>query len=105
VGGGDAKKKALALKEDFRAAGLSPKDEAMVEYAEKITLNPSSITEEDVATLRGHGFDDRAILEIATVSSYRNYIARVASALGVTVDESVFADDPETRAALEEGLV
>ena len=104
MGGGDAKKKALALKEDFRAAGLSPQDEAMLEYAEKITLNPGSITEEDVESLRRHGFDDRAILEIATVSAYRNYIARVASALGVTLEESIFADDPEIRAALGKGM-
>ncbi len=76
-----------------------------MEFAEKITLHPSTLTREDVDHLRTHGFDDRAILEIATVSAYRNYIARVASALGVEVDEGIFADDPEVRARLEEGLV
>ena len=76
----------------------------MVEFAEKITLQPSIITRSDVENLRMHGFEDRAILEIVTVSAYRNYIARVASALGVEVDESIFRDDPKVRARLEEGL-
>lgn len=95
----------LALKEDFRKAGVSPRDLAMLEFAEKITLNPSGVTKRDVENLRAHGFDDRAVLEIVTVSAYRNYIARVASALGVEVEDRHFSDDPETRAALEEGLV
>ena len=77
----------------------------MLEYAEKITLAPWTVTEEDVANLRDYGFDDQQILEIATVSSYRNYIARVANALGVEVDEGTFADDAEMKAALTEGLV
>ncbi len=76
----------------------------MVEFAEKITLKPSTIVCSDVENLRTHGFDDRAILEIVTVSAYRNYIARIASALGVEVDESIFRNDPEVRARLEEGL-
>ncbi len=93
------------MKEDFRKADLSPQDRAMMEYAEKITLAPWTVTEADVENLRAHGWNDVQILEIATVSSYRNYIARVASALGVEVDDAVFAGDAETRAALEEGLV
>ena len=99
------KKKALAMKEDFRTADLSPQDRAMMEYAEKITLAPWTVTEADVESLRASGWSDVQILEIATVSSYRNYIARVASALGVEVDDAAFAGDAETRAALEEGLV
>ncbi|MFQ5692475.1 MAG: carboxymuconolactone decarboxylase family protein [Nitrospinota bacterium] len=101
---GDAKKRALELKEDFRRAKVSAQDMAMLEYAEKVTLDPSHITREDVDNLRAHGFDDREILEIATLSAYRNYIARVANALGVEVDDVHFADDAETRAALEKGL-
>ena len=49
--------------------------------------------------------DDVAILEIASLASYRNYISRVANALGVELHDHTFADDPETRAAMEEGLV
>lgn len=96
---------AISLKQDFRQVDLSPQDLAMLEYAEKITLNPSSIEEGDIENLRAHGFSDVEILEIATVSSYRNYIARVANALGVEMEEEHFQWDLKTRALLEEGLV
>ena len=102
---GDAKKEALALKEDFRSTELSPEDRAMLEYAEKITLAPWTVGEADVENLRAHGFSEVEILEIATVSSYRNYIARVANALGVEADDAPFAEDAGLRAAMEKGLV
>ncbi len=92
------------MKENFREVDVSPQDMAMLEYAEKITLDPSSITEKDVKNLRSHGFTDQEILEIATVSSYRNYIARVANALGVELGGYQFTDDAETFNSLASGL-
>ena len=38
---------------------------------------------ENLDELRGHGFDDRAILQITLIASWFNYINRVADALGV----------------------
>ncbi len=55
----------------------------MLEFAEKLTLSPSDMQEQDVAALRRHGFDDRQILSIALAAAYRNFITRVADALGV----------------------
>ena len=101
---GDATQDALDLKEDFRQADISPEEAAMLEYAEKITLAPWTVMEADVENLRAHGFDDVAILEIATVSAYRNYIARVANALGVELEDSKYADNPEARAAMIDGM-
>ena len=77
----------------------------MLEYAEKITLALWTVGEADVENLRAHGFSEVEILEIATVSSYRNYIARVANALGVEADDAPFAEDSGLRAAMEKGLV
>jgi len=104
VSHGDAKIQALALKENYREADVSPQDLAMLEYGEKITLAPWTVTEKDVENLRTHGFSDVQILEIASVASYRNYIARVANALGVELHDETFSDDAEIRAALEKGL-
>ena len=41
------------------------------------------MTEEDVITLRRHGFDDAAIHDATQVIGYFNYINRVADALGI----------------------
>lgn len=73
----------MKIAHDYRNAGLDEKDIAMLEYAEKITLHPSQTTENDVERLRQAGWNDRDILDIAAVTSYRNFITRMADALGV----------------------
>jgi alkylhydroperoxidase family enzyme len=59
----------------------------MLDYAVRITEDATRVTREDVDGLRGHGFDDRAILQIALIASWFNYINRVADALGVGRDD------------------
>jgi uncharacterized peroxidase-related enzyme len=72
-----------ALQEDYEHAPISPANRAMLDYVGKITLRATSIGPEDHARLRGHGFDDRAILQVTLIASWFNYINRVADALGV----------------------
>jgi len=55
----------------------------MLEFSEKLTLLPCDMAEADVAGLRRHGFTDREILSITLAAAYRNFITRVADALGV----------------------
>lgn len=55
----------------------------MLDYVEKLTLRPVSIVRDDIENLRGHGFDDKAILQINLIASWFNYINRVADGLGV----------------------
>lgn len=59
----------------------------MLEYAEKITLQSDQVNERDVERLRQIGWNDRDILDIAAVTSYRNFITRMADALGVELTE------------------
>ena len=47
----------------------------------------------DVETLRGHGFDDRAIHDIVQVVAYFNYLNRVADGLGVDLEPEMEADE------------
>ena len=59
----------------------------MLEYAEKITLYPSQASEMDVDRLRQAGWSDEEVFDIAAVTSYRNFITRMADALGVELTE------------------
>ena len=72
-----------AVRDGFRSAPISSADRAMLEYAEQITLDATSVTDEHHARLRAAGFDDRAILQITLIAAWFNYINRVAEALGV----------------------
>ncbi len=75
-----------ALRDDYEHAPIAPADRAMLDYVGKITLRPTQIAPADHDTLRRHGFDDRAILQITLIASWFNYINRVADALGVGRD-------------------
>src|SRR5262249_60030726 len=55
----------------------------MLEFAERLTLTPAAMTRDDVGALRGQGFEDGAIVAVTLAAAYRNYIVRVADALGV----------------------
>ncbi len=75
-----------ALAEDYRSARLSDADRAMLDYAVKLTHEPWSMEETDVAILREAGFDDAAILDIAQVTAYYAYVNRLADGLGVQLE-------------------
>ena len=77
----------MAIAHDYRHAGLDEKDMAMLEYAEKITIQPDQVGKKDIERLREAGWNDREILDIAAVSCYRNFITRMADALGVELTE------------------
>ncbi|QDV89272.1 hypothetical protein RAS2_03370 [Phycisphaerae bacterium RAS2] len=69
--------------DDWRALALTPAVRALLDHAEKLTLRPADCTEPDIAALRAVGWTDRDIHDAVQVTSYFNYINRVADALGV----------------------
>ncbi|MCK9518860.1 MAG: peroxidase-related enzyme [Dehalococcoidia bacterium] len=68
---------------DYRRAGLSDKQVAMLDYAVKITLDPASCDQADIEELRAHGFSDEDIWDIAEVAAAFNFTNRMASATGM----------------------
>ena len=75
-----------ALKSDWHQASLTEADRAMLAYAEKLTLRPWEMVEEDVIALRTASFSDAAILDINQVTGYYAYVNRLADGLGVDLE-------------------
>lgn len=71
---------------DYRDAELDPAETAMMEFAEKLSRDSSSMTEADSIRLREFGFSDREILDIALAAAARNYFSRTLQALAVPAD-------------------
>jgi len=69
-----------ALVMNYRAAQLSERHRAMLDFAAKLTEEPDGIEEEDRAALKEAGFSDRDIWDIAAVAAFFNMSNRVASA-------------------------
>ena len=78
---------ARALAADPWAADLATAHRAMVDYALKLTRTPGAMTHADVDALRAEGFDDTAVLDIAQVTAYYNYVNRLADGLGVELED------------------
>jgi len=81
----DEKVKQVA--EDFRKLDLTEKQNAMLEFIEKLTLTPGNMKEDDVIKLRENGFSDEEILSITLITNYFNFVNRNANALGVDFSE------------------
>ena len=65
---------------NYRAARLSKRERAMLDFAVKLTAEPWLVEEEDREGLRRAGFSDRDIWDIAAVAGFFNMSNRVASA-------------------------
>jgi len=65
---------------NYRAAKLTKKQRAMLDFAVKMTNESWTIDDEDRDALRRVGFSDRDIFDIAAVAGFFNMSNRVASA-------------------------
>ncbi len=62
------------------------REHAMVGYARTLTWSPGSIGEADLLPLRKAGLDDEAILHVAQIVAYFNFVNRLAQGLGVELE-------------------
>jgi uncharacterized peroxidase-related enzyme len=65
---------------NYRAARLSRRQRAMLDFAVRLTAEPWTIEDEHREALRRAGFSDRDIWDIAAVAGFFNMSNRVASA-------------------------
>jgi len=74
---------------DYRTAGLSPRELALLDFAVKLTKSPSGVRKDDLEALRGHGLTDEQIVDGVHCISYFNFINRVLDGLGVDPEASM----------------
>ncbi|MCW0234326.1 MAG: peroxidase-related enzyme [Ferrovibrio sp.] len=66
---------------NYRAAELSPKLRAALDFAAKLTETPAKIVEADREALRKAGWSDKDIWDIAATASFFNMSNRMAAAI------------------------
>lgn len=73
--------------EHYSNVDLSESDRLLCELAEKLTVEPYSLSENDVEAIRiKGGFTDRQILDATLVISYFNFVNRMVLGLGVEIE-------------------
>ena len=79
---------------DYRAADLDPQTRGMLDFASKLTRDPSAMQESDVRGLHSLGLSDEQVLSIVLITCVFNFMTRLADGLGVELP-AAFQDSIE----------
>jgi uncharacterized peroxidase-related enzyme len=84
-------------------AGLDAADTAVMELAEKVAADATSITAQDVDRLRELGMSDAEIVDVVLAAAARCFFSKALDALGVQPDAIYGSLEPGLRDALTVG--
>jgi len=93
-------KELAAIAKDFRNSSLPPEEVALMEFAQKVTLEPNQTNEHDFDLLREKGLSDEEILDVVLTVTARNFMSKTLDALGAEPDAAFMDLEPELREAL-----
>ncbi|HEY3960947.1 MAG TPA: carboxymuconolactone decarboxylase family protein [Gaiellaceae bacterium] len=88
---------------DRHAAGLDEVDTAIMDLAERVVDDASSIEDADLRRLRDLGLSDDEIMSVVLAATARCFFSKTLNALGALPDASYRELDPELRGALVVG--
>jgi uncharacterized peroxidase-related enzyme len=71
-------------------ADITPRQRAMLDYALKVCTDAQSVSDDDHAALRSHGFDDEDIWDIAAITAFFGLSNRLANAMSLRPNEEFF---------------
>jgi uncharacterized peroxidase-related enzyme len=79
---------------DRRAAGLDDVDVAVMDLAEKVVVDATSIDDRDLQPLRDLGLSEPEIMDVVLAAAARCFFAKTLDGLGVRPDSSLSELDP-----------
>ena len=68
---------------NYRKAGITPRQRAMLDFAMKVCLQSHAIEDADFVALLAHGFDDEDAWDIAAITAFFGLSNRMASFSGM----------------------
>ncbi len=92
-----------SIARDYRTAGLTPAEVAMMGFAEKVTREAHAVTAADLDELRRHGFDDAEILDVVLAAAARCFFSKATDGVGAEADAAFASLDAGLRALLAKG--
>jgi alkylhydroperoxidase family enzyme len=88
---------------DHRSAGLDEIDVAVMDLAERVADDATSITDGDLQRLRDLGLSDTDVMDVVLAAAARCFFSKTLDALGVQPDARYRDIEPELREALVVG--
>jgi len=81
-------KRISLLKRDFHQAGLTTREQALSEFAQKLTISPDIFKDEQyLQLLKIEKISDNGLLDATLVVAYFNFVNRIVLALGLQVTQ------------------
>ena len=93
----------LAIARDHRDAGLDDVDVAVMDLAERVVEDATSISDDDLRPLRELGLSETEIMDVVLAAAARCFFSKTLDALEVRPDASYRELDEELRDALVVG--
>ncbi|MBX3636375.1 MAG: peroxidase-related enzyme [Rubrivivax sp.] len=75
---------------NWRKAEIPPRQRAMLAFAAKVCERSHEVDEADFAALRGHGFDDEDIWDIAAITAFFGLSNRMANVSGMRPNDEFY---------------
>ena len=92
-----------AIVKDYRHAGLTDEEVALMAFAQKITTQEHEVNEHDINELRGYGLTDEEILNVVLACTARNFFSKTLDSLDAVPDEVYKEFEPELLKVLAVG--
>jgi uncharacterized peroxidase-related enzyme len=75
---------------NHRKADISPRQQAMLDFAMKVCLHSEAISDDDYATLHRHGFDDEDIWDIGAITAFFGLSNRMANLVAMRPNDEFY---------------
>jgi uncharacterized peroxidase-related enzyme len=92
-----------AIASDHRSAGLDAVDVAVMDLAEKVADDASTVTQQDIDRLRALGLSDTDVFDVVAAAAVRCFFSKALDGLGAPPDAAFRALDPLLREQLTIG--
>ena len=76
---------------NYRKADITPRQRAMLDFAMKVARQAEAVDEADSAALRGHGFSDDDIWDIAAIAAFFGMSNRLANFASLRPNDEFYA--------------
>jgi alkylhydroperoxidase family enzyme len=93
----------LEIALDHRAAGLDEVDVAVMDLAERVVDDATSIDDADLQPLRDLGISETEIMDVVLAAAARCFFSKTLDAIGVRADAQYRELEPRLREALVVG--
>ncbi len=75
---------------NYRKADITPRQRAMLDFAMKVSLDAGKISEQDFATLAGHGWSDDDAWDIAAIAAFFALSNRMANVTAMRPNDEFY---------------